>query len=92
MAWCEANRVDYVFGLARNARLAAEIEVELAAACDEAERRGKPARRFKEFRWSTLDSWSRMRRVIGKAEWTRGEANLRFIVRSEPARRDRSRR
>ena len=26
MAWCEANRVDYVFGLARNARLAAEID------------------------------------------------------------------
>ena len=25
MAWCEANCVDYVFGLARNARLAAEI-------------------------------------------------------------------
>jgi Transposase DDE domain group 1 len=29
MAWCEANRVDYVFGLARNARLAAEIEPEM---------------------------------------------------------------
>jgi Transposase DDE domain group 1 len=32
MAWCEANRVDYLFGLARNARLAAMIESELAAA------------------------------------------------------------
>ena len=82
MAYCEANRVDYVFGLARNERLAAEIVAEMAAARDEAERRGKPARRFKDFRWSTLDSWSRMRRVIGKAEWTRGEANPRFIVTS----------
>ena len=26
MTWCEANGVDYVFGLARNARLLAEIE------------------------------------------------------------------
>jgi hypothetical protein len=32
--------------------------------------------------WTTLDSWSRKRRVIGKAEWTRGEANPRFIVTS----------
>src|ERR1700751_3627156 len=82
MAYCEANRVDYVFGLARNERLQAEIEAEMANARDEAERRGKPARRFKDFRWSTLDSWSRMRRVICKAEWTRGEANPRFIVTS----------
>jgi hypothetical protein len=69
MAWCEANRVDYVFGLARNARLTAEIETEMAAARAAAEKTGKPARRFKDFRWSTLDSWSRVRRVIGKAEW-----------------------
>lgn len=68
MAWCEANRVDYVFGLARNERLAAETEAEMAAARDEAKRRGKPARRFKDFRWSTLNSWSRTRLVIGKAE------------------------
>src|SRR5881227_3999507 len=82
MAWCEANRVDYVFGLARNPRLTAEIATEMAAAQATAERTGKPARRFKDFRWSTLDSWSRVRRVIGKAEWTEGEANPRFIVTS----------
>ena len=82
MAYCEANRVDYVFGLARNERLQAEIVAEMAAARDEAERRGRPARRFRDFRWSTLDSWSRMRRVSGKAEWTQGAANPRFIVTS----------
>src|SRR3954452_17313828 len=64
MAWCEANRVDYVFGLARNPRLTAEIETEMAAARAEAKRTGSPSRRFKDFRWSTLDSWSRIRRVI----------------------------
>jgi hypothetical protein len=82
MLWCEQNRVDYVFGLARNKRLEAEITAEMQAARAAAERTGKPARRFKEFTWSTLDSWAHPRRVIGKAEWTTGEANPRFVVTS----------
>ena len=82
MAWCEDNRVDFVFGLARNARLVEEIAVELLEAEAEASSTGKPARRYKDFRYATLDSWSRRRRVIGKAEWTKGEANPRFIVTS----------
>jgi hypothetical protein len=82
MAWCEKNRVDYVFGLARNARLVAMIEAELADARAMAETTGRPARRFKDFDWRTLDSWSRSRRVIAKAEWTQDEANPRFIVTS----------
>jgi Transposase DDE domain group 1 len=82
MAWCEAHRVDFVFGLARNPRLVEEVSIDLAWAEEEASRTGKPARRFRDFRWSTLDSWSRRRRVIGKAEWTRGEANPRFVVTS----------
>ncbi|RBP00023.1 DDE family transposase [Roseiarcus fermentans] len=82
MAWCEENRVDFVFGLARNARLVEEIAVELLQAEAEATATGKPARRFKDFRYATLKSWSRRRRVIGKAEWTQGEANPRFIVTS----------
>ena len=32
MAWCEVNRVDYLFGLARNARLVGEIETQMADA------------------------------------------------------------
>jgi hypothetical protein len=48
MAWCEANRVDDVFGLARNDRLAAEIQAEVAAARTEAEATGKLARWFKD--------------------------------------------
>jgi Transposase DDE domain group 1 len=82
MTWCEMNGVHYVLGLARNNRLVAKIGRELRAAQKEAGRTGRAARRFKDFRWSTLDSWSRKRRVIGKAEWTRGEANPRFIVTS----------
>jgi hypothetical protein len=82
MGWCEANAVDYLFGLARNARLVGTIAAELAEAQQESEQIGKPARRFKDFTWSTRNSWSRERRVIAKAEWTKGEANPRFIVTS----------
>jgi hypothetical protein len=82
MAWCEMNQVDFVFGLARNARLVEEISLELLQAEAEASATGKPARRFKDFRYATLDSWSRRRRVVAKAEWTNGEANPRFIVTS----------
>jgi hypothetical protein len=82
MAWCEANGVHFVFGLAKNDRLIAEIKDELAAAEKTSQRTGKPARRFKQFKWTTRKSWSRERRVVAKAEWTQGEANPRFIVTS----------
>jgi hypothetical protein len=45
-------------------------------------RTGKPARRFKQFKWTTRKSWGRERRVVAKAEWTQDEANPRFLVTS----------
>ena len=91
MTWSEANRVDYVFGLARNARLVDRIHTELAWAEDDAARTGRSARRFADFLWSTKSSWSRRRRVVAKAEWMpgRGEkgSNPRFVVTSLPARK-----
>lgn len=82
MAWCETNRVDYLFGLARTTRL----ETHIAAAMDEARQAsqasGKPARVYRDFLWSTKDSWSRRRRVVAKAEWTNDKANPRFVVTS----------
>jgi len=83
MAWCEANRVDFLFGLQRNPRLAGEIASELAAARAAARRR--PARRYKDFMWTTRDSWSRRRRVVAKAEWMPGRddgGNPRFVATS----------
>jgi len=82
MVWCETNRVDYLFGLARNDRLEAEIAAELAEAAAESAVTAWPARRFRDFSWRTLDSWSHERRVIGKAEWTGDKANPRFVVTS----------
>ena len=43
MRWCEGNRVDFLFGLARNQRPVAEIETELAEAMEESDRTGKAA-------------------------------------------------
>jgi hypothetical protein len=82
MAWCEANGVDYLFGLARNARLEAEIAGELAEAAAESAASGQAARRFKDFMWTTRDSWSQRRRVVGKAEHIQDKANPRFVVTS----------
>src|ERR1700747_1956146 len=82
MAWCEKNGVDFLCGLAKNARLNAEIESELAAAQEQSQRTARSARRFKDFTWRTRNSWSRERRVVAKAEWTGGEANPRFVVTS----------
>ena len=84
LAWCEDNGVDHVIGLARNSRLVERIGWELADAQAEADRRGRAARRFTEFSYATLTSWSRTRRVIAKAEHLPGKANPRFVVTSLP--------
>jgi len=82
MAWCEDNRVEYIFGLARNIRLEAEIAGELAEVQAKAGESGKPERVFKELRYRTLKSWSCERRAVAKAEHLPKGANPRFIVTS----------
>jgi hypothetical protein len=82
MSWCEENGVDYVFGLARNRRLEPMIAAELAQAKTALQETGKAARSFKELVYRTLDSWSRERRVVAKAEHLEKGANPRFIVTS----------
>jgi hypothetical protein len=83
MTWCEANGVDYVFGLARNERLVSAIAQDLAAAASLAQ--GGSARRFADFFWTTRGSWSRQRRVVAKAEHLAKGPNPRFVVTSLPA-------
>ena len=82
MGWCEASRVDYVFGLARNRRLEAALVDQLAEAKRLCTASGQPARVFRDFQYCTIDSWSRTRRVVGKAEHTLEGANPRFVVTS----------
>ena len=89
LTWCEQHDVDYVIGLAKNARLTALIADELAAVETESVAAGTPVRRFQELTYETLDSWSRARRVVAKAEYLptagtsgAGKANPRFVVTS----------
>jgi DDE family transposase len=82
LTWCEANGVGYVMGLAQNKRLLAMITAEQEQARLEFERTKVPARIFAELRYRTLDSWSRERRVVAKAEHLTKGANPRFVVTS----------
>jgi len=82
MRWCEENGVDYVLGLAKNQRLEAELRPELAEAKEQYLASGHATRVFKDFRYQTLDSWSRSRRVVGKAEHLGKGPNPRFVVTS----------
>jgi len=81
-AWCEANGVGYVLGMAQNTRLKAMIAAEQEQARREFARTKEPARVFTDLRYRTLDSRGRERRVVAKAEHLAKEANPRFVVTS----------
>ncbi len=82
MSWCEANRVDYVLGFARNERLRRIIETEMQQAAALHRETGQAARVFTEFAYETNTSWSRPRRVVAKAEHIEGKENPRYVVTS----------
>jgi hypothetical protein len=82
MGWCEANGVDYVFGLARNARLQRILGRAQQQAKQIALATGQSARLYLDFHYRTRKTWSGERRVIGKAEQLGDKANPRFIVTS----------
>jgi hypothetical protein len=83
MSYCEQNeQVDYVLGLAKNNRLNKQIQAEMAQAKQLQQQTEQAARVFKDFRYRTRKSWSRERRVVGKAEYLAKGENPRFIVTS----------
>jgi hypothetical protein len=82
MTWCEDNGVDYIFGLARNSRLVRRIRKQLNKAKKRHWRTGTATRYYRDFRYRTLKSWSRSRRVVGKAEQLSKGENPRFVVTS----------
>lgn len=84
MAWCEGAGVDYLLGLAKNSRLEERLAPQRAAARILFEQSGQPARIFADFQYQTRRSWSRERRVVGKAEHLSGGANPRFVVTTLP--------
>jgi len=87
MSWCEENRVDYVFGLAKNKRLTNILGRELYEVQQQFQATKQPARTFKDFVYRTHKSWSRERRVVGKAEHLAKGSNQRFVVTSLSAER-----
>ena len=87
MAWCEENGIYYCLGLARNKRLSARLGKgfgELYEGIKTGEIQA-PCRRFEDFEYRTRKSWSRARRVVGKAEILDKGENPRFVVTNLPA-------
>lgn len=82
MDWCDANGVDYILGMGRTSRLVAKIAEQMKKAKRKFLKTQEPARYFRSFQFRTLDSWSRSRRVVGKAEQLSGKENPRFVVTS----------
>ena len=87
MKWCEEEGVEYVLGLAKNARLKRMVAEEAEQARRLHEASGEAERVFKELRYRTVKSWSCERRVVGKVEHLSGGENPRFIVKSIPVER-----
>ena len=87
MVWCEGQReVYYCVGLAKNSVLIENLQSALADARTRHCLTGAPSTRvFTEFEYQTGKSWSRARRVIGKAEVSAAGDNPRFIVTNLPA-------
>lgn len=80
MSWCEENRVDYLLGLPKNSRLLQELKLDQVLVKMAHQLTGKSVRAFREFRYRTRKSWSRERRVIGKAVHSDQGDNPRFVV------------
>ena len=77
--WCERSGVHYIVGLARNARLQAQVEYAQLALKDEYERTGAKQRIIDEFSYAA-QSWPHERRVITRLEWGDQGCNPRFVV------------
>lgn len=82
MAWCEKHGLYYCLGLARNNRLAEHLAQRFSDlhAAIESEELKTPCRSFEDFEYQTLQSWSRKRRVVGKAEVLPRGDNPRYVV------------
>lgn len=83
MTWCEQHGIDFVLGIARNERLQKALRKQTEQARREHLQTGRPARNFRDFRYQTCKkTWSRARRVVGKAEYMDKGSNPRFVVTS----------
>jgi hypothetical protein len=79
--WCEANGLDYLFGLPPTSTLKRHVTGLGAstAARFEADPSGGKVRRFKEF-FDAAGSWRRVRRIVARVEAGSEGTDVRFIV------------
>ena len=92
LRWCEEHDIGYVLGLARNARLVRALGTAMREARSAHRHTGRAARRFRDFTYRTRKSWSRRRRVVGKAEYLSKGDNPRFVVTNLSPRKASARR
>ncbi len=82
LAWCEANAIGYIFGLAGNPVLAEMVRPVADALCVRRAEQGASARRT----WTKLHygakSWDRQRRVLARLEATKLGLDVRYVVTS----------
>jgi len=77
--WCERAGVNYVIGVARNARLEVTVAMVELALKEQYEQSGLKQREIGEFRYAA-DSWDIERRVITRLEYGALGTNPRFVV------------
>ncbi len=66
--WCEQNEVYYLVGVSKNARLHKRISKALSKSRNRCHQSAEASRRYVQFQYRTVNSWSRSRQVIAKAE------------------------
>jgi hypothetical protein len=82
MDWCEANGVDYVFGLAGNDVLRAGVRAVADDLCVRRAESGADKRRtWAEIRYAAK-SWTRQRHVVARLEATTLGLDVRYVVTS----------
>jgi hypothetical protein len=79
LRWCERNAVDYIIGLARNARLEAQVQYAELMLADQYTQSGLKQRMIDAFPYAAK-SWNIERRVLTRLEFGAQGVNPRFVV------------
>ena len=83
MDFCERRKIEYVVGLAKNSVVLEMLAPAMAMSKrDYLQEVGATVRRYADLHYRTTRTWSRARRVVGKAEYSAQGENPRFVVTS----------
>ncbi len=79
LRWCEHHNIDYLVGIARNARLTEQAKTFIDTAEQRFGRSGQKQRRFHAMYYAA-GTWDKHRRIIVKAEHSAKGSNPRYLV------------